>query len=326
MYGETMKIILCQPSTQRFLWELDVFIINVRSLCNYEVILLFDNQNPQFADHFAQYENVSCFFYKDNREKPIYTSSIRPFLWVQFLKENPNMMDEDFFYVDSDIIFREMIDFDSLDFNEKKYLASPTIGYLGPQYIIGKGEFYLEEMAHIIGISMEQAASYLEDCGGAQWIISKPSVEFWEKVYHDCEALYRYFLLAEVMLRSQGETERLKNPIQKWCTDMWALLWNTAYFHIEVETPAELEFCWPFQQISEWDRVKILHDSGVTIQNKGKLFCKGKFYCKSPFDEENIEYDPTLCTMKYVEAIMYAKKWRENHESAGRVPNAKDCR
>lgn len=321
-----MKIILCQPSILRFQWELDVFITNVRSLCNNEVILLFDDQNPQFADHFAQYENVSCFFYKDSRENPVYISSIRPFLWVQFLKENPNMANEDFFYVDSDIIFREMIDFASLDFHPKKYLASPAAGYLGPGYIAGKGEFYLAEMANIIGISTEQAASFLGNSGGAQWIISKPSVEFWEKVYRDCEALYRYFLLAEVVLRSQGETERLENPIQKWCADMWALLWNTAYFHISVETPSELEFCWPTQPISEWHRVKILHNAGISDKNKDKHFYKSEYFNKSPFDEENIEFEPTLCTAKYVEAIKNTRKWRENHEVAGRIPTAKDCR
>ena len=140
------------------------------------------------------------------------------------------MTQEDFFYVDSDIIFREMIDFDKLNFHEKLYMASDASGYLSATYLQQKSDFYVDEMAAVVGITPAQALELQTKSGGAQWILSKPSLAFWQKIYHDCEALYRYFLLAEFMLRKAGALPQENERLQKWCADMWAILWNTKYF------------------------------------------------------------------------------------------------
>ena len=57
---------------------------------------------------------------------------------------------------------------------------------------------------------------------------------FWDKVYIDSENLFKYLKLNNI---------NVDNPIQFWCSDMWALLWNIIFFNKTPIIDNQLDFC-----------------------------------------------------------------------------------
>lgn len=296
-----MHYILCQPAVQRFEWELEVFLTNVQSLGESNVILLFSGTDEVLVERVRKKYSVRCHLYPDDRDMKRYISSSRAYSWMRFLQEYPEMENEDFFYIDSDIIFREKIDFSRMDFHAAHWCASDCSSYLQPSYICSKGEHYFEAMCKIVGLSREQALTLEGRSGGAQWILSKPTAKFWEKVYHDSNYLYDMFCRFEII-----DPKEKKETIQKWTSDMWALLWNAVYFGIDISIEKELDFCWPANEIEEWSNKKILHNAGVTEEMQG-LFYKGKWIKQSPIGQKH-KVDRAKCTYHYVKALEQVKK------------------
>ncbi len=297
-----MYFISCQPESSRFKWELEVYLTNLNALGDYEIILLFlETEEEGIAAYLAEkYDHVTCYIYKDKRVNSYYLSSLRPYLWMQFLKENPEMSSKEYFYLDTDIIFREMVDFSKLKVDAKHWLGSECKSYISPQYNDQYGSYYNESMADVIGISMAQVEKFNESSPGAQWLISQPTYEFWEKVYHDSESIYLLLLKYEQLPINR---DRVKDTmISKWMSDMWALLWNTAYFGIEAAGSEELSFSWSPSPASDYEKHKILHNAGVLKKNAGEMFFKGDYIKKSPFDEVLVD-NPEYCSYYYVQAI-----------------------
>jgi hypothetical protein len=101
------------------------------------------------------------------------------------------------------------------------------------------------------------------------------------------------------------------NPIQKWCADMWAVLWCGLKRGNQIRISDELGFSWgSFHGTSEWYRHKIMHNAGVVDSSDGKFFYKGEFINKSPWEEDFSKIDINHNTYNYVQAILYAKEKR----------------
>lgn len=290
-----MKYILCQPAITRFKWELEVCLTNLKNLGIKDIVLLFSKGEPEIPIFFKEKYGAEVHVYDDNRADKAYHPSIKPYLWWKYLEEDPKREDERYLYIDSDVIFREKLNLRKMPSKNDVWYCSDCNGYLNLDYIrqCQNGEALLRDMAHIVGVTVESLETINYNSGGAQWCITRPKKDYWEKVYKDSSALFHY-------LNAQDSN------IQKWTAEMWAQLWNMMYFNIGPKIHDELAFCWATDDIAEWDKVKIYHNAGVTEQDE-ELFFKGKYTDKVPFEEDLSFVSSEHCSVKYVEAIKAVK-------------------
>ena len=285
-----MKVILCQPAIPYLQWQLEVLLTNVRQFSGFEIVLLFTERDFTVPGFFRKnYPECSVFVYPERSDRH-YIPSVKPYLFWQYLAEDVAREQDDYFYIDADVIFREWIDFATLGFDATTWVASHCKGYIAyDDYLktLKDGEAIISRMAEITGITVEQAKA--APPAGAQWVISKPTAEYWRRVYDDSNAIYNYF-------------EPLDSTIQKWTAEMWAQLYGAIREGKTVKTSSELDFIMPTNHVVDWDKVKILHNAGVTNMELN-LFFKGGFIDKRPFGHDFSQVDPNKASVKYVEAI-----------------------
>lgn len=288
-----MKLLLIQPAIPRFSWELEILLTNVRQFTDMGVVLLFSEHKFTIPLHFRDKWGCSVFTFTDQRDDRSYIPSIRPYLWWQYLKQNPEAENETYLYIDSDIIFREWPDFATLDVGPKKWFSSDCSGYIGADYVLSrdKGPEIAQKMADICGITLDQLKA--TPGAGAQWVIQNPTAAFWERSYNDSLAIHHYFA---------GTVSN----IQKWTAEMWAQLFGMTREGIEIVVDKEqLSFCLPTDPVEKYDTVKILHNAGVT--GVGDMFFKGQWDVLLPLGRDWSHIRKDKCTIKYVEAMQNVK-------------------
>lgn len=281
-----IKFIMCQPAIYRFAWELEVSLTRLKKLGVTDIILLFSKHSYVIPEHLRDKYDVEIHIYEDNRDDKRYIPSIKPYLWSRFLQEDRSRENETYFYLDSDVIFREIPEVVP---NENVWYGSDCRGYLGIEYIDSKGEGLLEGMCHAIGIDPDMIRRE-DPVSGAQWVFTNPTFEYWDKVYRDSNALHSY-------LDNLTDTS-----VQKWTAEMWAQLWNVYHFGKTTETDSELDFCWATDNVERYYETKIYHNAGVVDDNMG-LFFKGIYVYNSPFNDDLSFVDTTKASIKYVEAL-----------------------
>lgn len=289
------NVLFAQPEIIRFEWELEVVITNLQEIkADANIYILFSSFDPSVSDRLKEkYPHVNIYRYEDNRKDKSYIPSIRPYLWWKFLEENPEMQEEAFLYIDSDVIFREMIIIPEL--KKAEWIGSDCSGYLSLEYIKGckNGTRVLNKMRNIVGISEEQIEELCYMLG-AQVYVNKSSIEFWKKVYDDCVKMWNMFVLQDT-------------DLQIWTAEMWAQAWNMSLFGYTATTSDEFIFNWATDPIENWEEHKIFHNAGVTSDRK-ELFFKGKYTNIAPFEEDFSKISPDFCSKMYVEAIKKVKK------------------
>lgn len=265
-----------------------MLLANIQQFGDYEIVLLFTKHDDTVPAYLTDKYGVQCFIYDDTRFDKRYIPSVRPWLWWQYLKENPEREQDSYFYIDSDIIFREMVDFEHLGVDANTWAGSNCSGYIDYDYIITrkKGAQIASKMAEICGISVESMKNVPGI--GAHLVISHPTAVFWERTYYDSIKLYDYFL-------------PLESNIQKWTAEMWAQLWGMVREGKTLLMPAELDFCRPTDDIKMWNMVKIMHNAGVT--GSGDMFFKGNYVDHTPFGENFSNVRRDKVSIEYVKAI-----------------------
>lgn len=284
-----MKLILAQPAIPRFQWELDVLLANIRQFTDLEVVLLFTEHDFTVPQHFRD-AGHSVFTYSDLRDDTDYIPSVRPWLLWQYLRGDPAREQEDYFYIDSDVIFRDWPDFTTFTFDEHTVTGSDCSGYLSLDYVLGceKGQEIAAQMAAITSITVEQMQGVPGI--GAHLLLTNPTAAFWERAYNDSNKIHHYF---------QG----IDSNIQKWTAEMWAQLWGWVREGIKPVATDELKFCLPTDDIARWDEVKILHNAGIQAEMSHEYFFKGQYVNYSPLGK-NFDYvRADKCTIRYVEAL-----------------------
>jgi hypothetical protein len=314
-----MIYISAQPDTPYFHWQIEVMIHNFMKVGinpNWiEVLFAYDSEVSKEGRELAnKYPYVRFFFYKKseiNRNNHGYIPILRPDILNQHFKIYTNLSKESIFYHDSDIIFRELPDFDSLTVDNIWYL-SDTVSYIGSNYIKSKSEDLFTDMCQIANIDKELVESNNNNSGGAQYLMKGIDHTFWKEVMNTSISLYKYMLDRENEERKTLTTEELKtyNPIQKWCADMWGVFW-TGLKRSEIRISKELDFSWASSHSEQWNKSKIYHNAGVTNNNNGKVFYKGEFISKSPWDYDFSLISPSSNSYNYVQAIEYANKKRK---------------
>lgn len=290
-----MKFILCQPATKRFQWELEVCVNNLSNLGAEEIILLFAQWDDLIPSYFEdKYPIVKCFTFKDDREDKAYIPSIKPYLWYRFLDAYPEYEKETFFYIDSDVIFREMIDFEPF-LKDDIWYGSDCSGYLSYDYILQteQGPKILLDMTNLIGVPPEKVDGINTDCIGAQLLVKRPTAEMWKKIYHDSNKLYHYF-------------QTVDSNIQKWTAEMWSQLWNFLLFDKQPKVDNEFDFTWATDNKEKWNKNKIYHNAGVTGQEPD-LFFKGKYSLISPLQADHSYVNPERASYNYVQEFKTIK-------------------
>jgi len=310
-----VKYICVQPRLAYYAWQLEVMLNNfIKHKINptdIQVLVAYSpDQNDRtnhpdvvqlFTKLMNKFNTVKFFFYRDTRENPQYISSIRPNILKQHFKYFPNIVDDNIFYHDCDVIFTKTPDFTKF-LKDNIWYLSDTISYIGSKYIISKGKDIYSTMCNIIGIDEKIPIIMESNSGGAQYLLKGVNSDFWEKVEMDCEKLYQFFIEDEPKKISQNPSY---HPIQKWTSDMWAVLWNAWYFGHETKVDPYFNFTWATDPISKWDENTIYHNAGVIT--KGDIFFKGDYINILPYNVENT-FNPNFAGYKYFEEILESKK------------------
>ena len=281
-----IKFIMCQPAVYRFEWELEVCLTRLLKLGIKDIILLFSKHNSKIPIYLKKKYGVEVHEYEDLRRDKNYIPSIKPYLWAKFLQEDRTRENETYFYIDSDVIFREI---PIVQPDSDVWYGSDCKSYLSVEYIDSKGDGLLENMCRVIGIDPKVIRDQ-NPVAGAQWVIKNPTFEYWLKVYEDSVKLYRYL------------NSLANSSIQKWTAEMWAQLWNVYHFGKTTEIHKDLEFCWATDNVERYSETKIYHNAGVIDDRQG-LFFKGKYTYKSPFKDDLSFVNQEKASIRYVEAL-----------------------
>jgi hypothetical protein len=299
-----MKYICAHPAIDYYTWQVEVMINNfIENGINPEDINILCSYNNEVPEKWKDIEKknapVKFFFYKDDRTNKSYIPSVYFNMMKQHLKAHPDLEKEVLFLHDSDILFTKTVDFSEMEKDDVWYL-SDTVGYIGTQYILTKGEDVYLKMCSVIGIDPEIPKARNADSGGAQYIVKNTTAKYWEQVEKDSIKLYASFCADE------PKWDRKDFPIQKWTAGMWSLLWNACKFGHETKVDKRLDFCWATDHIQRWDQVSIFHNAGVTPDRK-ELFFKGKYININPYNIQQEEFSDKYCSYKYVESLLKTK-------------------
>ena len=307
---KSLYYISAQPATLFYAWQVEVMVNNFlkNGVSPYSIHIVVATKNYEIPVEWLKlqdkYREVGFFFYSDTRVHPVYVSSIRPHVLAKHFDEHPYLKDAAVFYHDCDMVLTKPVTWEQFLDDEIWYL-SDTVGYIGANYIKSKKYGVYERMCEIVGISEEVPTRNESSSGGAQYLMKNIDAAFWEKVYHDSEALYQFFI-NHLKAFPQSSTY---HPIQMWTADMWAVLWNAWYFNHETKVVPEMDFIWPGHRIEDWDTKYIYHNAGVTGDiDKQQLFYKGYYMDKLPYDISLDNIVSNKCSYRYGQEILETAK------------------
>ena len=321
MLNHKVVFISAQPDSPYFHWQVEVQIHNFLSMGinpNWIEVLWAHNGNPSFnlLQLAQRYPMVRFFYYpKTIIQNHGYIPILRPDILEQHFSRFPQLRGEVIFYHDSDIIFRELPDFDKM-WDDHIWYLSDTRSYIGAEYIKSKSEDLFNDLCNIAKIDPALVQSNESNSGGAQYLMKGVTSTFWKEVKEVSLALYKYMAAREQQERSNlqntGKNTKSYNPIQKWCADMWAVLWCAWRAGVQTRLSSDLEFSWGTSSLDTYNSCKIMHNAGVTDDNRASLFYKGDFMINSPFFADLSHVSKNTASYKYVEAILYTKSKIKN--------------
>lgn len=309
-----MIFLSAQPDDIYFIWQLEILIRNLNKLGvskkDIHIVIGFHpltGLKQEFEQFIKINQSLACFFlYPDTRPLHRYVSTIRPHLLSKHWEHFPDLYNETIFYHDSDIILSRIPHIETGDIN----YVSDTRSYLNADYILKcTDKDIFKAMCAIVGIPEAKVLENNFNTGGAQYVLKKITVTFWEKVYRDSEALF--CLLDDFNNNEQqkliNQPEYTPKKIQAWCADMWAVLWNLWHFNKAVQVHPELAFCWPTDPIHLYQEKAILHYSGDHTE-KELFFYKRDYIQYAPWYDSNLLTIPaTNCSYPLVQLILARK-------------------
>ena len=305
-----MIYITAQPRIKFYAWQVEVminnFIKNKVDPASIHVLVGWNSENETALEINSKpweklsekYKEVKFFQYPDSRSTPVvYVSSIRPHILAKHFEQYPELEKEVFLYHDCDVALTKEIDF-SNHLKDDVWYGSDTGSYLNSQYILSKGKDVLDLMCSIVGIDPSIVERNSSGTIGAQYILKKIDSSFWLKVERDSVALFdQVTKLNNQKILSIPDY----HPLQIWCADMWAVLWNGWLRGIETRVSESMSFCWPNQPLEKWESSAFFHNSGV-LDDQSNMFYKGKYMYALPYGSRDIVNEHT-CSYKYYQEI-----------------------
>ena len=171
----------------------------------------------------------------------------------------------------------------------------------------------LDKMCEIVGIDKKLIEDNELNAIGAQYLMKDIDAEFWADVERDCERLFKEIselnnekVQLDRHTMPEGEARSPYHPLQIWCADMWAVLWNGWKRGRQTVCHPDLEFAWATSTEEEWYKLNIFHNAGVTSSGQG-LFYKALYTNKLPYNEI-LDINTGTASMKYWEIIQETGK------------------
>ena len=277
-----MKYIIAQEKNNYGAWQCTAAtqsIIDLKVKQEDIYILLGDfGFNKDWNDFKTRFPKVNIHSYR-NYSYSGYKPAVKPYLLWQFFKEFSYLEKEQFYLIDNDVILTKKLK------RKKKGVISVSncASYLNLDYLHNKGKGLAEGMAKHLKIDFNKILTNDIGAGGAQYVFSNVSSSTWEKAYKNSVFLYNY------LRRNNNTFERLEseNCVQVWCAEMWGVLWSLWDDGHITEISEDMNFLFATDNIEQLEQVKIVHNAGVTSNDK-TLFNKGDYTKRSP---KNIELD-----------------------------------
>lgn len=330
-----MIFMSAQPDEQFFIWQLEINHFNLERLgvdmSTVYALVGYKNEVSAEFRKFADESKANILFYPVDTGNVAYISTVRPNIIKKFVKDYPQFINEYVYYHDADTMFRELPLF--IGMQDGRWHLSNTNSYINYDYIVSKGEQVLIDMCGIVGISPQRVKDINENSGGAQYFIPMPDYNFWDKVERDSENMFRvvnannsiYEKLWIDANKEQHDTnmalvpadsrfELTYHPLQIWCSDMWAVLWNGVLKGNAVINSKEMDFCLGSDNSYRYYQTKIFHNSGYGPEWKGKLVYKTDYKHKTPYGEDFNYISSDCASYFYAEEIRMFVASRVNPE------------
>lgn len=324
--------ITVQPSDLLFTWTLRVQLTNFRKhgfIENYRAIVWipFNRLNDPLPKEWKELEidfpEVKFFYYfdKENYIKVTqafnYIPLLRPHCLRKHFEEYPELKDEAIFYIDADVILTKPLDLSEFLQDDVCYMSQAG-HYINADYFDSKIqkvlpeklESYkkidvLDELSKEIGINRKICEDNNNNSGAAQYLLKNIDAKYWAEVESACMVIIIY--LGNINRRFFISTDE---GYQKWCADIWAVIWNLWKRDIKTECPKILNFAWATDRVDRWDEVYIYHDAGATPENNKLFYKRALPYVNNittPFEQDLSYVSPNFCSYKYVQTIQDAK-------------------
>lgn len=280
-----MIFLSVQPDTIYFVWQVELQLFNLQQknwpVEGIHVLFAYSEEsgvNQEAKSLCEKFPNCPIFFYPDTRKNKKYASTIRPHLLQKHFTQFSELRHEAIFYIDSDVIFREIPDFSAL-LSDDNWYASNTQSYMSCDLLINAfGYDVFENMCRIVGVSAREVIKNKFNTGGAQYIIKDIPSDFWYNVENESNELYDY--LHCVLFENTNHDFFKKYPISIWLTEMWVVFWNTILVGKPFIVHPIMDFCWANETKKQWDTTYMLHYTGGF---KGRFFKKTDFTYTTPF-------------------------------------------
>jgi len=325
-----LRFVTVHPDDNYFTWQCHLWLESLRNIgqSNKAVVLIFtpkyrEQNKERFKKIIDLYPESEFAFYKDEHDVTsllgVYLSVLRPYTAWRYWTDHPEMKDKAIFYCDSDILFTEKFNLDKFLDDDINYL-SDTNSYINASYFDSKIkdvlpeklEEYktidvLDEVAKLVGVNRQICEKNNLHSGGAQYLLKNIDATYWEKVKNDCISIIVY--LGSINKRF---FESENKGYQKWCADMWSVLWNLWARGQETKVVPELAFAWATDPIEKLKTHTIFHNAGVTNTMHGNIpmFYKGKYHRgEDPLKDEHLnivlnnKQSQKLCTWYYANKL-----------------------
>ena len=312
-----LRFVCAQPAIKYYSWQLETMLNNFieMGINLNQVDIVCWKQTGEIPEEYSKLANgypARFFFYDDTRETRHYISSIRPNILKQHFTKYPELENEAILYHDCDIVFTKPIKWEQY-LQDNKWYGSDCRWYIGHDYIISKGEDILNKMCEIVDIDKQLVKDNELNAIGAQYLMKGINAQFWANVEKDCERLFKEItdlnnekIELDRHTMSEGESRQPYHPLQIWCADMWAVLWNGWKLGYESVCHPDLEFAWATSTEADWDRLNIFHNAGVT-DAAGGLFYKALYMNELPYNKD-LKINEGTASKKYYEIIQKIEK------------------
>jgi hypothetical protein len=282
------------------LWqqELQVFNFKLLEILDQLTVVVLRDSGVPLSEHAKKLADlVDVHYFVNDQPDRSYIPSNKPWGLMKLLEKHPEY-GEEVFLLDSDVIFKERLNFNNINRrkNDKTWYVSNCVGYLGYSYLVDQlGEKLVDQMAQVVGLTGERLKKEQLNSGGAQYYMKNVTADFCKQVALDSINIYNWSI--------QHKKPDGSYKIQVWTAEMWSWLWN-AFKVADVKVSYEMRFSWAPHDIEEWYSCKMLHLAGVVGEEKNNFY-KGKYANKAPWEvETNFHHvDRSKCWGPYVELI-----------------------
>lgn len=294
---DTKFITVC-PVDVYYTWQVHLWLESLKKIGHSDkaIVLLyqpFDRQKPKVWDEIeALYPEATFKTYVDDKNElgnllSIYIPILRPYCLSKWWTDNPEMQNCNIFYCDSDVIFTHKFTLDGLLEDDVCYLSN-TNSYINASYFDSKIKDVLPEkleqykqldvlssVTSLVGISRDICEANNGHSGGAQYLLKNINTQFWNNVLHNSIVIYRYLST----INAEFFPDESKG-FQRWCSDMWAVLWQLWRTDHTTKVVKQLDFAWATDSISKLETTTIYHNAGISsdITNGFPTFFKGKYH------------------------------------------------